>query len=140
MTRTTATHPPHRRKTEIALWSLQAATAAAILSAGVATLAGAAAVVQIFGQIGLGDGFRYLVGGLQLAGAIGLLIPRLAGLAALAFVGMWIGAIGTHLIAIGGNPAPAVLFLLLTAVIAWARRDRTVTLLAQARKIRGTRR
>jgi putative oxidoreductase len=116
------------RRTNIALWVLQAAIAAAILGAGAATVAGAAQPLQMFYEIGLGDWFRYLVGVLQLAGALSLLIPRLCGLAGLAFVGMWLVAIETHLFAIGGNPAPAAVFLVLTAVIAWGRREHTAAL------------
>lgn len=101
-----------------------------ILGAGVATVAGAAQPVQIFDAIGFGDWFRYLTGVLQVAGAVGLVIPRLCGLAGLAFVGMWLGAVATHLFVIGGSPAPAAVFLVLTGVIAVGRRDRTVELLA----------
>lgn len=120
------------RGATIALWVLQAVTAVAILVAGVATVAGAAQPVQTFELIGFGDWFRHLVGGLQLVGAIGLLIPRLSGPAGLAFVGMWLVAMATHLFAIGGNPLPAAVFLVLTAAIAWGRRDRTVALLRNA--------
>lgn len=127
------------RGTNIALWVLQAITAAAILSAGAATLAGAAQPVQVFAEIGLGDWFRYLVGVLQLAGAIGLLIPRLCGLAGLAFVGMWLGAIATELFVIGGSPAPAAVFLVLTAVIAWGRRNRTAALFTRMAHAGGNR-
>ena len=45
-------------------------------------LAGAHYAVTMFGQIGAGQWLRYLVGTAELAGAAGLLIPRLAGLAA----------------------------------------------------------
>lgn len=114
------------RGTNIALWVLQAVTAVAVLGAGASTVAGAAQPVEIFEAIGFGDWFRYLVGLLQLGGAVGLLLPRLCGLAGLALVGMWLVAIGTHLFAIGGNAGAAVVFLVLTAVIAWGRRDRTV--------------
>jgi putative oxidoreductase len=122
----------HGRRLNIALWVLQAVTAVVIFGLGAATVAGAAQPVQMFDQLGLGDGFRYLTGVLQLAGAVGLLIPRLCGLAGLAFVGMWLVAFGTHVFVIGGNPAAAAAFLVLTAVIAWARRDRTADLLARA--------
>ena len=39
--------------------------------------------MEMFTQIGLGQWLLYLVGALKFAGAIGLLIPRLAGAAAL---------------------------------------------------------
>lgn len=119
---------PGGRGRNIALWVLQVVAGAAILGAGLASVAGAAQPVQMFHEIGLGDGFRYLTGALQLAGAVGLLIPRLCGLAGLALVGMWLTAIGTHLLVIGGSPLPAVLLLVLTAAIAWGRRDRMATL------------
>jgi uncharacterized membrane protein YphA (DoxX/SURF4 family) len=45
-------------------------------------LAGAHTAATMFGQIGAGQWLRYLVGTAELAGAAGLLIPRLAGLAA----------------------------------------------------------
>lgn len=120
------------RGTDIALWVLQVVTAVGVFAAGVSTVASAAQAVDIFEQIGFGDWFRYLVGVLQLAGAAGLLLPRLCGLASLALVGMWFVAIGTHLFAIGGNAGAAAVFLALTAVIAWGRRDRTVVLLDNA--------
>ena len=46
---------------------------------------------------GAGQWFRYLVGILELAGAIGLLIPRLAAPAALGLLGVMIGAFFTQL-------------------------------------------
>ena len=51
------------------------------------------------------------------------LIPPLVGLAALALAVLWLVAIGTHLFLIGGNPAAAVAFFILSAGISWGRRD-----------------
>jgi uncharacterized membrane protein YphA (DoxX/SURF4 family) len=45
-------------------------------------LVGQHTAMAMFSQIGAGQWLRYLVGTAELAGAIGLLIPRLAGLAA----------------------------------------------------------
>jgi len=42
--------------------------------------------------MGADDWFRYMVGTLELAGGIDLLIPRLAGLAALGLTGVMVGA------------------------------------------------
>lgn len=119
---------PLRRKVNIALWILQGVIAAAIVGAGLATVGGATQPVEMFEAIGAGEWFRYLTGALEIAGGLGLLIPRLCGLAGLALVGLWLGAIATHLLVIGGNPAAAAVFLLLTALIAYARRERTVAL------------
>jgi putative oxidoreductase len=104
-------------------------TAAFFALAAAGKLAGTAQMVQLFDDIGAGQWFRYAVAILEIAGAIGLLIPRLTGLAALGLVGLMLGAVATHLFIVGGNPASALVGLVLVAVIAWFRRDRTAALL-----------
>jgi putative oxidoreductase len=64
------------------LWAAQLVLAAFFAFAALPKLAGAHSAVTMFGQIGAGQWLRYLVGTAELAGAAGLLIPRLAGLAA----------------------------------------------------------
>jgi putative oxidoreductase len=128
----TAPVPPARtrhRAANIALWVVQVVTALAILGAGVSTVTGAAQAMAVFDALGAGDWFRYLTGMLEIAGALGLLIPRLVGIAAPALAALWLVAIGTHLFAIGGNPAAAVIFFILNAAITWGRRDRIRDLL-----------
>ena len=58
----------------------------------VAKLGGSPGMVQEFGQIGAGQWMRYLVGTTELAGAIGLLTPWLAGLAAAGLAAVMAGA------------------------------------------------
>ena len=69
-----------RRLTSTLLWAAQIPLAAMFIAFGLAKLNGGQ--VQEFGQIGAGQWMRYLVGTAELAGAIGLLTPGLAGLAA----------------------------------------------------------
>ena len=64
------------------LRTAQIVLAAFFAFAALPKLAGAHSAVTMFGQIGAGQWLRYLVGTAELAGAVGLLIPRLAGLAA----------------------------------------------------------
>jgi len=72
-----------RRLTSILLWAAQILLAALfIFVAAVPKLAGSHQSVQEFGLIGAGQWLRYFVGTAELAGAIGLLTPWLAGLAA----------------------------------------------------------
>ncbi|GIH14430.1 DoxX family protein [Rugosimonospora africana] len=80
--RATADRAPARNRLNILLWAAQILLAAMFALAAVPKLAGAHSAVQMFGEIGAGQWLRYLVGIAELAGAIGLLIPRLAGLAA----------------------------------------------------------
>jgi putative oxidoreductase len=112
---------------------LQGLLALTFLLQGVAKLTGAAVAVAVFDQIGAGDWLRYLIGVLELAGAVALLVPRLTGVAGLAFAGLMLGAVATHLFVLGDSPALPAVLLVLTAVHAWARRDRTAALLRQHR-------
>jgi putative oxidoreductase len=118
------------RALNIALWILQIGIAVMFLVASFPKLAGAEQAVAAFDQIGIGQWFRYVTGGLEALGAIALLIPRFVGLGALVLACVMVGAVATHLFVIGGSPVPALVFLVLTSIIAWARRDRTARLLA----------
>jgi hypothetical protein len=78
---------------------------------------------EIFAQIGLGQSLRYLVGALELAGAIGLLVPRLAGVAALGLAGVMVGAVLTQVLILDSVVmalTPAFLGGVL-GLIAWGR-------------------
>jgi uncharacterized membrane protein YphA (DoxX/SURF4 family) len=85
MNTATATARPDARagrRRHALLWAAQIVLAAFFAFAAVPKLAGAHTALTMFGQIGAGQWLRYLVGTAELAGAAGLLIPRLAGLAA----------------------------------------------------------
>jgi uncharacterized membrane protein YphA (DoxX/SURF4 family) len=112
------------RAAAIALWSVQAGSAALFLFAGVSKLTGAAAMVQTFEAVGLGQWFRYLTGGIEVVSAVLLLVPSLAFFGALALIPTMIGAIITHVFVVGGSPVPAAVLLLATLGIAWSRRPR----------------
>ena len=119
------------RAFNILLWVLQIAAAAMFLMAGLPKLLGAPQVVAVFDTIGLGQWSRYLTGALELIGAVALLIPRLSGAGALLLVCVMIGAVFTHLFVIGGSPIGAIVLLLVSMIIAWGRRDRTLRLLGR---------
>ena len=106
------------------VWVLQIALAMAIGAGGVLKLTGDPAMVEMFATIGAGQWFRYAVGVLELAGAIGLLIPRLAALAALGIAVLLAGAAITN-VAILDEPLYLPLaYLVVAAAIAWIRRSR----------------
>ncbi|WP_285730220.1 DoxX family protein [Nocardiopsis sp. ATB16-24] len=119
-----------RRVLNVALWTLQVLLALffAVASA-YPKLTGHPSAAATFDVIGYGDWFMYLVGALELAGAIGLLIPVLSGLTALAFIALMIGAFVYEVTVIGAGfwYTPLVLVVLF-ALIAWGRRDRTAEL------------
>jgi putative oxidoreductase len=106
-----------------ALWIAQLAVAGMMLFAGGLKLAGAPQMVALFDAIGIGQWFRYLTGGIEVASGAALLVPSLAPFAALVLVPTMIGAVITHLLIVGGSAAPAVVLLAGSLAIAWARRE-----------------
>jgi putative oxidoreductase len=105
----------------ITLWILQILGALLMVFAAFAKLTAAQAMVELFNQIGFGQWFRVLTGTLEALGAIALLLPRLRALGAVALCGLLVGALITHA-TVGGNPAAAIVALLVMAIIAWGRR------------------
>jgi uncharacterized membrane protein len=90
---------------------------------------------EIFDVIGFGDWFMYLVGALELAGAVALLIPILSGVSALALIGLMIGVVVTQLTVFDGkNLLTPVILSVPLAVIAVVRRPHTAELIELARR------
>ena len=113
------------RAVRIGLWGLQILLALQFAMGGLAKVFGDQAMVEMFDTIGIGQWFRYLVGALELAGAVGVLIPRLSGLAALGLVCLMVGATLTNLFVLGASPLLPVVLLVVSALVAWGRRART---------------
>jgi len=84
-------------------------------------LAGTAQMVELFDKVGLGKWFRYLTGLLEVAGGIGLLIPRYAFYAAilLVIVMMVHHHTSSHSWC---SPAPSACYLPSARIIAWVRK------------------
>ena len=106
----------------ITLWILSGLVALAFLAAAGAKLAGVPAMVEEFDKVGFGQWFRYFTALLEVTGAIGLLISRYAFYAAVLLAVVMVGAITAHLTVLGGSPAPALVLLILTAIIAYLRK------------------
>ncbi|WP_336213643.1 DoxX family protein [Nonomuraea sp. LPB2021202275-12-8] len=122
-----------RRKSRagnIALWVLQVVAAAWFLIAAAGKFAGAEPAASTFEAIGWGDWFRTLIGALEVAGAVALFVPVLAGLAGMAFAGLMAGAVVTEAFVSGGSVVMPLALLVVSAIIAWGRRDSIVRLWA----------
>ena len=117
----------------VVLWALQIAAAGMFLMVGFLKLKGDPQLVGLFGAIGIGQWFRYLTGTLEVVGAIMLLIPRTSGLAALMLAGIMICAVVTHVFIVGGSPLGATILFVVTSLVAWGRRQRTMNLLTGLR-------
>ncbi|MFI1468574.1 DoxX family protein [Streptomyces wuyuanensis] len=98
-------------------------------------LIGHSSAAESFDRIGFGDWFMYTVGALELAGAVALLIPVLAGVSALALIGLMAGAFVTQMTVFDGQHAlTPVLVALPLAVIARVRWHRNAELVALLRR------
>jgi len=65
------------------------------------------------------------VGALEIAGAAGVLVPRLSGLAALGLVCLMAGATLTNVLVLDANPLLPIALMLVSAVVALGRWPRT---------------
>ncbi|MGW5669766.1 DoxX family protein [Micromonospora sp. NPDC003776] len=129
ITTATPTNITGRRAT-VALWALQVVMAAAFLMAAYTKFTAYPAAVEAFDRIGLGSWFIYFIATVELAGAIGLLLPALCGLAALGLTALLVGASITQLLLF--DPATVITplaYLIPVVVIAWGRRERSVRLI-----------
>ncbi|EMF55311.1 MULTISPECIES: DoxX family protein [Streptomyces] len=80
--------------------------------------------VESFDTLGWGSAGMYSIGALELAGAIGLLIPALASVAAVSLGALMVGAFITQITAFDGQYAATPLILMVPlALIAWTRRQ-----------------
>ena len=116
------------RAVNVALWVLQVLLALQFAMAGLAKVGGDPAMVEMFAAIGVGQWFRYAVGALEIAGAVGVLVPRLCGPAALGLVCLMLGATITNVFVLGASPLLPIVLMVVSAVVAWGRWPQTKAL------------
>ncbi|MEW2294941.1 DoxX family protein [Streptomyces sp. NPDC006743] len=91
--------------------------------------------VESFDRMGWGSAGMYVIGALELAGAVALLVPVLQSVAALALGALMVGAFVVQLTVFDGqNAATPVVLIVPLLLIAWARRGATARLLRPARR------
>ena len=131
-TSTTARRPG--RAASVALWVGQIVVAASMLFASVPKVTLDPMAVEGFGVIGFSPTGTLIIGLLEIAGAIGLLVPRLTGLAALCTVALKIGAVAFTIPTMGAAMAvlPAVIGVI-AALVAYGRRYSAAALAAWVR-------
>jgi putative oxidoreductase len=97
-------------------WTLRVLLAAVFAFAAYRKFTGHPIPVATFEGLGLGQWFRFVTGALELAGAVGLLIPATHLWAAAGLSLVMVGAAATHLFFVGGSAVLA--FVLLGALVA----------------------
>jgi putative oxidoreductase len=112
------------RAVTVTMWTFQILLGAFLLfGSALPKFFGEANAVETFDQIGWGQWFRYVTGVVEAAGAIGLVIPRLAGAAATALIGLMIGATLTQILALE-QPGWALMPVAFGVIFAWIGRTR----------------
>ena len=109
----------------IIAWILQVLLALAFIKSGFDKLSHGPETAKMFGSLGLPEWFAYFIGGAELLGGIGLLIPRTVRPAALGLILVMIGAVIMHATKIPGGlvkGVPAIVLLVLLAVVLVLRR------------------
>jgi putative oxidoreductase len=117
--------PPWASALNMVLWVIQIAVAAKFFLAGLSKLIGELDMIVVFQQIGIGQWFRYVIGTLEVAGAIALLFPQSAGVGGLVLAGVMAGAVVAHLFIIGGSSGLPLALLSVLLFVAWARFELT---------------
>jgi putative oxidoreductase len=140
--RVTAPEARPRRLTSTMLWAVQILLAAFFLFVAAGPkLAGSHSSVQEFGLIGAGQWFRYFVGTLELAGAIGLLTPWLGGLAAAGLAADMAGATiinatVLHNTTYGPNVWMTAILCAVFVLLAYGRRQQIKGLASAIRRVK----
>ena len=85
-------------------------------------IAGIAQVAPTFAKLVPGQGWRDVTAVIEVIGAIFLLLGVIRFYAALLLACVTAGAMAKHLLVIGGDPVPAILLFLLSAIVAFCSR------------------
>jgi uncharacterized membrane protein YphA (DoxX/SURF4 family) len=103
-------------------WALQIMLGLLFLWTGTAKFVGTEASVEVFSELGAGQWLRYIIGLLEIAGAILVFVPTTALLGGLLLAGIMIGAIIAELTVLGGTVSTPIILCILAVTVAWLRR------------------
>ena len=109
------------RAARIGRWAVRILLSAQFVVGGVLKLTADPTMLAMFDDIGAGQGLRLLVGACELAGGIGVLLPRVARLAAAGLVGLMIGAAVTNVVSLQISPIVPLVLLGLALLVAATR-------------------
>ena len=113
--------------TRYTLWIVQGLLTLAFVAAGLAKLAGAEQMVQVFETVGFGQWFRYVTGLIEIGGAVLLWVPGMQLVGAGLLLATMVGAVIAHLTVLGPTALPALVLGVLAAVVLWLRRPAGAT-------------
>ncbi|ANB05843.1 hypothetical protein SAM40697_1883 [Streptomyces ambofaciens] len=131
----TSTAPAHGRGARTVLRAVQVLLAVFFAGASaLPKLIAHSSAADTFTTMGWGNAGMYVIGVLELAGAIALLIPALQSVAAAALGALMVGAFVVQLACFDGdNAATPVILMVPLLLVAWARRGHNEELLRRVR-------
>ena len=103
-----AARPGGNKKVPVVVWTAQVLLALFFVAAALPKLMGDPTAVAMFRLFGIGEWFRVFTGVVEVAGAVGLLIPRLCGPAAIGLGCVMAGATLANLFVIPEGAAMAI--------------------------------
>jgi uncharacterized membrane protein YphA (DoxX/SURF4 family) len=106
----------------IGFLALRVVLALAFIAAALFKLQGPPPIVEEFEKLGLGQWFRYLTSVVEISGAVLLFVPRFTVVGGFLLAATMFFAVLGHVFVFGGNPAPALLLLVLSTAVLWIRR------------------
>jgi len=107
----------------IAVWVLHILLAALFALQGILKLTSSPGWVSRFRAWGYPDNFYLFIAVIELAGAVALLIPKLAGVGALTLIAVMIGATITHLLHGESQVITTLILMLLLTLVVYVRRS-----------------
>jgi len=113
------------RLVTVLLWLMRIALTGMFLGAGFSKLAGEPVMVEMFEIIGMGQWLRYFVGACEVAGAVGVLVPRVSVLAAAGLALLMVGASVANVTVLDTSPATTIVIFLVALLTAWLGLRRT---------------
>ncbi|MEV5428771.1 DoxX family protein [Streptomyces sp. NPDC052701] len=132
----TGSAPPRRRWARLALRGLQVLLALFFgIASALPKLIAHPSAVESFDELGWGSAGMYVIGALELAGAVALLVPVLQSVAAMALSALMAGAFVVQIAVFDGQYAATPLVLIVPlALVAWTRRGHNADLLRLVRR------
>ena len=115
---------PASRIDTLTTWMPRVAVAIAFLAIGASKFEAQSMWIRTFNEIGLGDWFRYVTGGIQMLGAVLVLIPRtcLIGIAILSCTMLGAALIWIVVLHQAGNAPIPLLVLTALLIVGWGAR------------------
>ena len=115
--------PTPARKNAIVLWVLRILMAAMFLFACFMKLTGKSMMVEEFDKIGLGQGFRYFTGVVELLGGIAVLVPSLSVFGAIVLLAVDAGAFVAQIAVLHGDWIHTVVIGAVLGILIYLQRD-----------------